>query len=48
MIDGLGRDERTGAVVDGDIFETRRYRMHAGTGGVLAGIAGIGKLMGVS
>lgn len=31
VIDRLGRNERTGAVVNGDIFETRRNRMHAGT-----------------
>ena len=29
VVDGLGRNERTGAVVDSDIFETRRHRVHA-------------------
>ncbi len=43
MIDGLGRDERTSAIVNGDVFKARRHRVHAGTGRVLAGIAGIGK-----
>ena len=32
VVDGLGRNERTSTIVNGDIFETRRNRMHAGTG----------------
>ena len=43
VIDGLGRNERTSAVVNGDVFKACRYRMHAGSGGILTGIAGIGK-----
>ena len=43
VVDSLGGNERTSAIVNGDIFETRRNRMHAGTGGILTGIAGIGK-----
>ena len=43
VVDGLGRNERTSAIVNGDAFKARRHRMHAGTGGILTGIAGIGK-----
>ena len=43
IIDGLGRNERTSAIVNGNVFKARRNRMHAGTGGILTGIAGIGK-----
>ena len=43
VVDGLGRNERTSAIVNGDVFKARRNRMHAGTGGILTGIAGIGK-----